>query len=368
MFICRDDGEDGNGVHHKDAKKLFDDEEQKNKRKVPHPAITIPLKKGSESLSSSPMHEIKKNGISFGGGGGCPYLNNQNQEDTNTKKYTDCYYHQYLQLDKILNANKPRSSEYLDEPAHDEHLFITVHQSYELWFKQILFELDSCVSYLGCNILDDRDSLKIVSRLQRINKILKLLVEQFTVLDTMTPMNFLDFRKYLKPASGFQSVQFRLLENKLGLDASKRMRYNKKEYTEVLTKEHEELIQGNQISNPSLFGVLEKWLERFPYLQSDDWSFWTEYKKAVNEYILEEKQLYMNNVDSDDDEEYKKEIEAAYKQHIATFKCIFDESEYEELRKNKKVRLSYTALQAALMIMLYREEPVLQMCVYVIDD
>jgi len=214
--------------------------------------------------------------------------------------------------------------------------------------------------------LDDRELLKIVSRLQRINKILKLLVEQFTILDTMTPMNFLDFRKFLKPASGFQSVQFRLLENKLGLDKSKRMRYNKQEYTKVLTKEHEELIKSKQNgkNNKSLFDVLQKWLERFPYLQSHDWSFWTEYKSAVNDYILEEKQLYLNTVSASNEEEQKKieqELDRAYQQHVTTFNCIFDEKKYEELRKEGKVRLSYTALQAALMIMLYREEPVLQM-------
>eukprot|EP01083_Nonionella_stella_P275452 935442_1 len=175
----------------------------------------------------------------FGNTGGCPYLKDDSElkKDINNKPYTDCYYHDYLQLDKILTANAPRSTEFLGEASHDEHLFITIHQAYELWFKQVLYELDSCITILGSDILDDRELLKIVSRLQRTNQILKLLVEQFSILDTMTPMNFLDFRKYLKPASGFQSVQFRLLENRLGLDSHTRMRYNKQEYTKVLTEE-----------------------------------------------------------------------------------------------------------------------------------
>jgi len=285
------------------------------------------------------------------------------------KRYDDCYYHEYLQLDKILTANAPRCAEYCQDPeaAHDEHLFITIHQAYELWFKQILFELDSCIVLLGGDILDDRELLKIVSRLQRICKILKLLNEQFTVLDTMTPMNFLDFRKFLKPASGFQSIQFRLLENKLGLLSKQRMRYNKQEYTKVLRPEHEEYVLREQHKcKYSLFDAIEKWLERFPYLQSHDWSFWTQYKAAVNDYILEEKQLYLNHVHMDgDNAEMKKRIECeldhAYQQHVATFNAIFDEKKYCQLRDEGKVRLSYTALQAALMIQLYREEPVLQM-------
>lgn len=302
--------------------------------------------------------------------GGCPYLNGDIDEPTSddlkNKKYSDCYYHEYLQLDKILDANHPRSAEFLDSPSHDEHLFITIHQAYELWFKQILHEMDSCITFLGGHQVDDRELLKIVSRLQRINRILRLLVEQFSILDTMTPMNFLDFRKYLKPASGFQSVQFRILENKLGLERSKRMRYNKQEYTKVLTAEHEELVTRKASDGTkTLFGVLQKWLERFPFLHSHDWDFWAHYKAAVNDYILEEKQLYLNNEESVDDPVHEKEIEAAleasYQSHVLTFNCIFSQNKYEELRKNGKVRLSYTAMQAALMIMLYREEPVLQM-------
>merc|ERR1712154_59740 len=113
---------------------------------------------------------------------------------------------------------------------------------------------------------------------------------------------------------------------------NKRMRYNKKEYTKVLSAEHEELIEEKTTTAPSLFEVLERWLERFPYLQSDDWCFWSQYKNAINEYIVEEKELYMNAHKDQMNEEYKKEIDEAYKQHIATFRQIFDENEYEQLR------------------------------------
>eukprot|EP00485_Elphidium_margaritaceum_P000287 CAMPEP_0202696608 /NCGR_PEP_ID=MMETSP1385-20130828/9900_1 /ASSEMBLY_ACC=CAM_ASM_000861 /TAXON_ID=933848 /ORGANISM="Elphidium margaritaceum" /LENGTH=494 /DNA_ID=CAMNT_0049352811 /DNA_START=23 /DNA_END=1507 /DNA_ORIENTATION=+ len=283
------------------------------------------------------------------------------------QKYTDCYYHDYLRLDQVLNANHPRSTEYVGSATHDEHLFITIHQAYELWFKQVLYELDSCITSIGSDVLDDRELLDVVSRLQRVNLILKLLVEQFSILDTMTPMNFLDFRKFLKPASGFQSVQFRLLENKLGLQSTQRMRYNQQDYTNVLHEEHGARIKQQQHGRDSLFDVIQKWLERFPYLLSHDWQFWTQYKAAVNEYILEEKELYMNHADLDGDMDEERraaiqqECDATYAAQVQTFAVIFDEQKYEQLRRNGKVRLSYTALQSALMINLYREEPMLQM-------
>eukprot|EP00483_Globobulimina_turgida_P007098 UN07112 len=110
------------------------------------------------------------------------------------------------------------------------------------------------------------------------------------------------------------------------------MKYDKKEYTEVLSKQHQQVILEKSKGKQSLFEVLEKWLERFPYLQSHDWSFWNEYKLAVNDYILEEKQLYLNNI-SRKDKEYEKELEAAYQKHVATFNAIFDETQYQGITK-----------------------------------
>merc|ERR1719471_1856508 len=141
-----------------------------------------PLSSSSQSKERNTFMNLNLS-PGFAAKGGCPYLNTDpseepTYEDLQDKKYKDCYYHEYLQLDKILDANKPRSSEYLNEPSHDEHLFITIHQAYELWFKQILFEMRSCIDMLSpdSDVLDDRQMLKIVSRLQRINSILKLLV------------------------------------------------------------------------------------------------------------------------------------------------------------------------------------------------
>jgi tryptophan 2,3-dioxygenase len=114
-------------------------------------------------------------------------------------------YGRYLALDELLAAQRPRSDE------HDELLFIVVHQVYELWFKQLLHEL----TYLQAR-LEDGDTAHALHTLQRILTILKVVVAQIDVLETMTPRQFTSFRARLAAASGFQSVQFRALEAIVG--------------------------------------------------------------------------------------------------------------------------------------------------------
>jgi tryptophan 2,3-dioxygenase len=115
------------------------------------------------------------------------------------------YYADYLQLDRLLSAQAPESVRH-GKPAHDEMLFIIVHQAYELWFKQILHELDRIQADFGGDVVEDEYLGRIVHGLDRINEIFKLLIQQLEVLETMTPLDFLDFRDFLFPASGFQSV------------------------------------------------------------------------------------------------------------------------------------------------------------------
>merc|ERR1719229_104261 len=136
-------------------------------------------------------------------------------------------YGEYLQLDKILDAQEPQSRLHSEKEVHDEHLFIVTHQAYELWFKQILYEIDSIRDcFRSENGVDEARMLEVIKRLQRVVMIIKLLVDQVLILETMTPLDFMDFRDYLSSASGFQSLQFRLLENKIGLKAGNRVRYN----------------------------------------------------------------------------------------------------------------------------------------------
>ena len=115
-------------------------------------------------------------------------------------------YTSYLQLNKILNAQQP-----LSQRDHDEHLFITIHQTYELWFKQILYESQKLNITLQKYNLEDS-----TKTLCRILKILKVLIHQVDILETMSPLSFASFRDRLGQASGFQSVQFRMLEFTIG--------------------------------------------------------------------------------------------------------------------------------------------------------
>jgi tryptophan 2,3-dioxygenase len=114
-------------------------------------------------------------------------------------------YTSYLALDEVLAAQRPRSDE------HDEMLFIVIHQVYELWFKQLLHEL----RYLQRR-LEDGDTARALGTLKRVLTILKTVVAQIDVLETMTPRQFTSFRDRLDAASGFQSAQFRELEALLG--------------------------------------------------------------------------------------------------------------------------------------------------------
>jgi tryptophan 2,3-dioxygenase len=116
-------------------------------------------------------------------------------------------YGSYLRVDDLLALQQPRS----DGPEHDELLFIVIHQVYELWFKELLHELDRV-----CQLLTADDPHRAQHTLKRILTILKVLVAQLDILETMTPREFLTFRARLDAASGFQSDQFRQIEFVLG--------------------------------------------------------------------------------------------------------------------------------------------------------
>src|SRR5215207_3371159 len=116
-------------------------------------------------------------------------------------------YGSYLAVDELLSLQRPRS----EGPEHDEMLFIVIHQVYELWFKQVLHEIDHVIT-----LLDARDPYRAQHSLKRVLTILKVLVAQLDILETMTPLEFQSFRQRLEAASGFQSDQFRQLEFVLG--------------------------------------------------------------------------------------------------------------------------------------------------------
>ncbi|HEU5050151.1 MAG TPA: tryptophan 2,3-dioxygenase family protein [Gemmatimonadales bacterium] len=122
----------------------------------------------------------------------------------------------YLRVDELVALQQLRSS-----PAqHDETLFIIIHQVYELWFKQLLHELDAIVK-----LIDADELLGALRLLRRCHEIQRVLVAQIAVLETMTPIDFLAFRDHLMPASGFQSAQFRELEFLAGLKEARYLEF-----------------------------------------------------------------------------------------------------------------------------------------------
>src|SRR5438067_3034607 len=124
-------------------------------------------------------------------------------------------YNKYLRVPDLIALQ-----DCLSDPAHhDELLFITIHQTYELWFKQILHEVDAAIVHMN----EDR-AIRASRALARMVEIEKVLIAQIHILETMTPISFLAFRDELNPASGFQSMQFREIEFSSGLKSKNIMR------------------------------------------------------------------------------------------------------------------------------------------------
>ncbi len=132
-------------------------------------------------------------------------------------------YSTYLKIDELLSLQQPLS----EGPEHDEMLFIVIHQVYELWFKQVLHEVG-----LLQNSLEQDDIPRALGTFKRILTIFKTLVSQVDILETMTPVNFTSFRTRLESSSGFQSVQFRILEFALGYRRPEMMVHYPKESEE----------------------------------------------------------------------------------------------------------------------------------------
>ncbi|NXJ20988.1 T23O dioxygenase, partial [Dicrurus megarhynchus] len=276
----------------------------------------------------------------------------KSQEGINKASKGGLIYGEYLQLDKILNAQE-LESEKKGKKIHDEHLFIVTHQAYELWFKQILWEMNSVrVIFQNGHVRDERNMLKVITRMNRISLILKLLVEQFSVLETMTALDFFDFRYHLSPASGFQSLQFRLLENKIGVPQSLRVPYNRRHYRDNFKgQDYELLLQSEQ--EPTLLQLVEAWLERTPGLDSEEFDFWGQFEENVLKGLEEEFALIQAKAESEE----KDDLLSEFQKQRDVLLSLFDEKRHEHLLSKGERRLSYKALKGALMIYFYREEP-----------
>ena len=245
------------------------------------------------------------------------------------------YYSDYLQLDKILGAQELESDK-VNRHAHDEMLFIVIHQSYELWFKQILFEVDSVHAIMSQPAINDNspEMSKVVRRLIRVVEIMRVLVHKIDILETMTSLDFLDFRDLLRPASGFQSMQFKILEAKLGLKMEHR--HGQEYYTSQLRPEDKQKIM-ELAQQSSILELLNLWLERMPFLEDeklwengDDQAFWQAYRSIYGDSLSE-----------------------GEKQNLQRFDDILMSSHANE------GQLSDRARRSALFILLYRDYPLL---------
>lgn len=254
------------------------------------------------------------------------------------KERPPVYYSEYLQLDKILSAQLPESDKE-NVKADDEMLFIIIHQAYELWFKQILYELDIVRKVFRQAEIPNSspDIYNSVNRLKRICRILEIAVNQMTVMETMTPLDFLDFRDLLRPASGFQSIQFKMIEAALGLHFDSR--HGQGYYLSQLSPGDIDRVKKAE-SEQSLLVLVNAWLERMPFVKfrshwpAESDGFWGEFRQS-----------------------YTDSLRPGEEGNLAGFDTLFTNPEqYPEGRA-----LSFDASRNALFIMLYRDYPLLHL-------
>ena len=272
------------------------------------------------------------------------------------KASTPQYYGHYLKTRELLGLQEPESVKAGVE-AHDEMLFIVTHQVYELWFKQILHDLQSVLTMFSSSQVDDSRLGACAARLDRIHKIQKLLLTQIDVLETMTPMDFLDFRDLLIPASGFQSVQFRQIENLMGLRKEARLNFGNQNYLARLHPEDRASLEATE-STASLFDRVQSWLERTPFLKTDGFSFWDAYRKAVDSMLTKDRGL-IEGFEGMDPAFRKQQLDMLERTR-ASFELVLDGKKHAELVAQGGWRLSFPATQAALFVFLYRDYPALQ--------
>jgi tryptophan 2,3-dioxygenase len=236
-------------------------------------------------------------------------------------------------------------------------LFIIIHQTYELWFKQILHELQACCEVLQQPSADDNgpDMNVVVHRLKRIVEIWKLLNHQVDVLETMTPLDFLDFRSSLEGASGFQSTQFRQIEATLGLRMENRFRPDYYKHTEMggfNEGDYKVIVEAEKTT--TLLQLVEQWLVRMPFFQE---SFWNEPTRegtapadAAAEASADQSSFWSR---------YRKLYEASLSDRDEKEDLLekFDETFF----KTGAGDFSPASLRAALFIMLYRDEPLFRL-------
>lgn len=276
------------------------------------------------------------------------------------------YYADYLQLDKLLDTQQPESKAAGDE-AHDELLFILVHQAYELWFKQIIHELNYIHGVFSKAEIDDNapDMHLVEHRLNRVVEIWKLAIDQIGVLETMTPLDFLDFRNYLTGASGFQSYQFRMIEAMLGLKMGNRHQHTYYKNAFKSHPHHLKAIEEIEQKGQPLIQLIDRWLERMPYVRKDTedqyWQGFDTTAERVDEehiFFADYRERYKQSLLRSDFE--KKNLD----DRLARFDWVFFGNEYDNLTDEEKEEragaLGPGAMRTALFIVTQQHLPMLQ--------
>ena len=228
----------------------------------------------------------------------------------------------------------------------------------ELWFKEMIHELSTVIHLFEQEKIQGQDMGMATGRLNRINEILQVLIQQIRVMETMTPLDFLDFRSYLFPASGFQSFQFRQLEVMLGLKTPRRLTYANEPYYQVFPQEQQDLLKDWE-NRMSLRELVEQWLGRTPFLEMGAFHFVEEYKKAVQR-MLEKEQAAIHSTTLLSEQEKQQRLKMLGDTN-SYFALIFDPKVHQQLHQEGNVQLSYRAILGALLVHLYRDEPLLQM-------
>jgi tryptophan 2,3-dioxygenase len=280
-----------------------------------------------------------------------------NGDSTMIKNQKPVYYPEYLHLHKLLDSQHTKSGESGKE-AHDEMLFIIVHQAYELWFKQILHEMKPVLAIFSKRVVEEQELGFVLARFERIIKIQGLLQQQLEVLETMTPMDFLEFRDLLIPASGFQSVQFKTLETLMGLTTKNRYTVDRDSFLGRLSADDKKQIEALEAKD-SLFTLLERWLIRLPFTEQNNFVFWQQYEASVHAMLTKDAAVISGNPHTSD---FEKNIQNDYLQTTKmTFQSLFDDTIHNELVAKGQRRLDRKAILNALFIFLYRNEPMMHL-------
>lgn len=259
-------------------------------------------------------------------------------------------YSDYLGLDVFLKAPVPESGR-VPGAVHDETLFIIAHEVRELWLKEILHELKSVLELFSVVPLGRRKIGLIAARLGRLVAVQRIMNRQMEVLETISPLDFLELRDRFSSNTMFESSRLREIELRLGLAA----RGTQQSLDRFRPEERAALRKAQ--GEKSLFEAVDDWLTTMPFRSIDMREFWSRYRKIVHDTLERDYQ----SVQSDprlSGWDRKRQLGRLENAHYR-FDALFKPEEYELLREEGLFHFRQSAVLSALFLLLYREEPFL---------